>query len=586
METFLKYLLDESVLLTEFRKKFSLTDQFDKSRHYGKWNPSAQLVNYNTAAQIGYLGRSEHRYARLGLAKIFKIFIDKHPESFDSVGVEQLSNPVRGEYKEYRVSINLRNVPGHVDRDNIYRRAFNNWFYSNGNSRPINLSELSRELGMREKNIGIFFLDVNRTDLYYEDKQPTIRKRILPLSVRDIVSGLEKTRDRAASAANYPLGVCRYSIVSKSELGIDDEDENAEDGDTAYVVAPLAVLDVTLKSINKELDSKIYSTKQLLGIMGFHNPSGDSKNKNWIYLNSKNFARINPDNIDFGSDNDNLFYKHLIRTIQNGKVPSFNLSTLMRDKKFKLMLMAKGNPVRVILSEVLIPFLLAAGYTSIDGNPIISDDGSLKDYEVDSVRFPDDNSNFLSDFGIVWVKVKNKDDKKDIFISAKIGKDGHTPSLFSFLRRIENFPVFLRDNSDAAKEMYFLFSALNRNSINTKILNEKMMKLVILRHAAIAKDRGIESTVKDKATYADYLNRLPGFLDLLYELIFCFYDKQNENVEFRQMEMDVETDEKGVTLVFNTIRHRADNTSINGKISIKPGDNNNPLGIKLKRMPV
>jgi hypothetical protein len=92
--------------------------------------------------------------------------------------------------------------------------------------------------------------------------------------------------------------------------------------------------------------------------------------------------------------------------------------------------------------------------------------------------------------------------------------------------------------------------------------------------------------------YVDYLNNLPGFLDIVYDMVFGFYDGKFQGtrikqMNFQQIEMDIDSDASGrkVKLTFNTIQKSINPGDDKEKLVLRAGGNSFPLAIKLKRLP-
>ncbi len=563
MENFLKYLLDESLLLewTYFKN----TDEFKNSnRIYGVRNPTGNWVKVKTIASLNSIPK-EHYYLVLGLAKIL-LQLQKRPD-FSHISVIRLADIESEDYKVYRVNIYLKNMVIHSDRDMAFQKSFAN---QRNRNTVIRLKE--------DENLGLFFVNRHDVDsnvaflkeLPGEDiriKASRMRRRERPLFRSEI------NKDRSSYDANYPMAVCEY--VRNNIVGV-GEFENKE-----YLAKPFALLNITIKSIDNALESEIYNTRAFLNDVGLKatKETGGGRNKNWIYLTRRHLT-----NMVFrgGNVNDQHFYGHFLDTIKalmppaNARGADFNLDALMDDQKFCLMLATPRNPVRVVLSEILIPFLLAARFDKIQGNPIIQGiDTSL--YKVTKVRFPNDNSNFLSDFSIVWITAEangrvaeGMPPKIDYLISAKIGKEGHMPSLFSLLGKLKNPSI---ENT----ELLALY-----NIAKTKDLNKKdMLEKALDTHAG---------QFADEKEYVNYLNNLPGFLDEVYDLVFGFYNtlkSGSKEMRFQQIEMDVDSDPSGkkVKLTFNTIEKTEKVANGPERLVLRAGGNAFPLAIKLKRLP-
>lgn len=213
------------------------------------------------------------------------------------------------------------------------------------------------------------------------------------------------------------------------------------------------------------------------------------------------------DSIDDSQDLNSLdksIYAVLFNTVLNkGASDNFLMDILKKNKINSQQSFAEAiesqSTYGVVVSELLVPFLLLAGFKTIDGKEILK--GISETEKVVSVEFPEKKNNVLTDYNVTFV---NTDAGKRYAISAK-WTDGHnSPGLFTLL--CDNMKMFGKKvleqySADSGKDSVFAIAAkIVEEDDNKKGMPGKLLEL--------SKELGKEnerfvSKLAEQVTYKD-----------------------------------------------------------------------------------
>lgn len=570
MDSFIKYMkLDEG-----WNYRWRSLDASSIEDGNPTFDPAKQLVRIENLSDIQKIKDKTRGFLKVALKSLWKIIEDNCGKGKFIITIGELEVK---RYVSYRVTIVVEDLPSKKQRGEAIEDFLDKWVNNVSVNYDGNELEDDRTLFQNKQCIVLHPLSKG----YDRTISPPInRSKIRMYDDEDIDNPIE----RSSYQTNYPIAVC------KNEFGDNDMGPDAK--------LPVKLLmNITIGSNNANIMCETFKTRDVILMAGLlSNEKDDESGEYVITRDDLDFSKISA-GITKMQKNDKHFYGTLFENIasQNseGKIANANFSTklFLSDSAVTNMLMAHKNPCRVILSEILVPLLLLAGYKKIDNKPIMVF-GSENDDKiiVKSIKFPSDDS-FLKDFNVTIVEGELPDGQtREFAISSKFGLYGHTPSLLALL---EKKPFGWEENRRTEKlsREYFdskYFQRLKDDDDRvckflTDLANSKMSRSAqvdfLCNQAFAKKNNTDEYTLR---YFANLLNDNEHFLSTIYNHLFGFFD----NMEFRQVEMDVGNTSTGAYIALSWINKRSGDIAESYKdfISIKAGTPSVPLGIKLKRL--
>ena len=433
-----------------------------------------------------------------------------------------------------------------------------------------------------------------KTHRKYKDNSRIIENFILFCGQKMLDNLLEGSERSRYSIGYYSVNASLSDIVSAFGQGktfaLTKEDRGRKPLDAGKIkIETKVIVDFTIKSEEKA-NTVIKNTSDLLRLLKkpFNIQEEDSEinpGKKYFKINVlKNISPIFEENVKKAlnpeknkgsiSKEESDFYSLVFSQILNDASKETLKETFDMNNLFNAEIVRNfvenETGYGVILSEILIPFCLVAGYKNIKSKDRETPRAIIKFKEskesLESVEIPISNKNVLTDYNVIFANTNgSKDGPKKYAISAKFDVGTNRTSLFTLIndRKKRNKDAFEKENeilkfiAEYVKKEDKLIQEIENcaigysetyqdgvfnNFLNSKSAQEKIDgidKFTDIKNSRL-KNNVIEHFTEAKPILCDWylakeLNQKKDFLFALYNFVFDFYGK---DIDFQQINLD------------------------------------------------